>query len=248
MSVILFLLIGMAVIGLLILGMAKAMQFKGSIGEFIASAWSNEEDDPIKQIEAAIASKRAKLAIAREGIKSSEEWVRHVEREHKRSQEDVNRLTSRMEAAVKAKNDGDARRHTERLLAEEKELANLTQQLEEAKSEHHESQRMVDEYQRGVRSMEQKVRQLKVRSNLAEAREEASGYLAEMATGTSDDGFGEGTATLEERIAVANASTAANQRLAGLSEPSDDEKTYLDTSDEEDPVEARLRAVREKTA
>lgn len=228
----------MAAIGGIILLISYAMKlnwiFDGIKGKF-------KKEDPLDRLQNAIDAQRINLTMAKRSVQASEEWVRQVQRERDRAQQDAQRLQSRIETALADKNEGDARNFTERLLAEESELKDCEERLVEAKSQHHEAQKSVDQFEREIRRMESKAKQLKIKSNLAEARQEAAAFMAEINTGIGEGGFQEATNELQEQIDTAEAKAKANERVASFVKDDDE---YMEAAS--GSVEERLAQIKKK--
>lgn len=201
-----------------------------------------QKEDPLDKFYKAIESQRVNLRLAKKAVQSSEEWVRHVHRERDRSQQDVNRLQQRIEKALETDNEGDARSFTERLLVEEKELSECEGRLREAEEQHRSAQKSVDQFEREIRRMESKARELKIKSNLAEAQQEASAFMAEISTGIGEGDFHEATSELQDQIATAEANAKANERVASFVKDDDE---YMEAAGGSS-VEERLTEIKKK--
>lgn len=214
----------MAAIGGIILLISYAMKLNWAydkIKEYFG------KEDPIQKLNRAIETQRINLSLAKQSVYASEEWVRHAQREHDRCQQDIDRLQQKIKQSIVKENEGDALNFTEKLLVEERELADCKARLKEAKTQHCDSQKYVDQFEREIRRMESKSKQLQIKSNLAEARKEASKFMAEISTGIGEGDFQEATKELQEKIADTEAKSKANERIASFVK-NDDE--FMDAS------------------
>lgn len=195
--------------------------FKGVAGWF-------KKDDPLEKFAKAIENQRASLTLAKQGVEYSKDWVRTVQREHDRSQADINRLTRRIETAIANKKDNEAKTLTERLILEEKEFETVKIRLSEAQSHCDQATNTLNQLEREIRNMEAKAKDLRIKKNLAEARREATAFMAEISTGIGTNNFDEITSKLNDQIVNANAQSSANERLIKLGKGNDEE--YLSAS------------------
>lgn len=181
---------------------------------------------PQQELQNAIDQRVLALQKAQEALTASEVVVRQAEREVKQSEADVKTLNAKIETALGANNEGDARKAIGRLQKEEEELAIKREGLEAAFKTHQFYAATVQTEREAIEEAKREADRLSVRLQLAKAD---TAYRA-----TAD--VAEKAADLKQAADVAEIDVKAAR-------PVEDE---FDKASKEAEVDARLAAFKER--